>query len=121
MYLPQSQEQVVSNVEGAADVLVCMHEDGTMVSTPFIVKFIAADRSEQAKVFVNDLPTPVKMNINHRNQACFLLEESELLDSFGNSLNSPMGGRLTSGVDLDSQSNTASCRSVHPIIEVCRA
>jgi phosphatidate phosphatase PAH1 len=105
MYLPQSQEQVVNNVEGAADVVVCMHEDGTMASTPFIVKFLAADRSEQVKIFVNDLPTPVRMSINHRHQACFLLEESDLLDSFGNSLNSPIGGKLASGIDLGNQSN----------------
>jgi hypothetical protein len=76
-----------------------------MAATPFIVKFLAADRSEQVKIFVNDLPTPVKMAINHRHQACFLLQESDLLDSFGNSLNSPIGGRLSSALDLGAQSS----------------
>ena len=78
MYLPSSSSGAGSNIEGMCDIIACRHDDGTISSSPFIVKFINIQASKPVLLSVNGQKTAVSMKVNERNEGYFEVEESDL-------------------------------------------
>lgn len=80
MYFPAGGQSTTSYNEGCCDVIVVRHEDGTLVSTPFIVRFTHILTSKPVQLVVNGQKTSTVMKINERNEGYFELTETELPD-----------------------------------------
>lgn len=80
MYFPSGGQTGTSYNEGCCDVIVVRQDDGTFVSTPFIVRFTHIQTSKPVYLVINGKKTHTTMKINERNEGYFELDETELHD-----------------------------------------
>lgn len=80
MYLPHSKETSGADHEGACDVIAVRHEDGSVSSTPFIVRFSQIQKKKHVRLLVNGELIKTIMKVNERNEGYFELTEQELPD-----------------------------------------
>lgn len=80
MYLPYKTDSTAGNYEGACDILAVKHEDGSILSTPFIVRFTAVLKASTVYLTINGTQSKTIMKVNGRNEGYFELAEQELPD-----------------------------------------
>jgi phosphatidate phosphatase PAH1 len=81
MYLPNRQDTTTDDHEGACDVIVARHKDGSLGSTPFIVRFADIIKTKPVSILINGEKIKTKMHVNERNEGYFELTEQELPDA----------------------------------------
>lgn len=79
MYLPMVSEN--KEKEGMMDIIVCKSSDGTLKSTPFILKLTIIEKNKPILLFVNGSQQKTTMKINERNEAYFKIHEEELVEN----------------------------------------
>ena len=77
-----SQSSASAEYEGAYDVIAVRHDNGTLSSMPFVVKFYNVLRHKPVSLWVNGQLIETQMRVNERNEGYFEVKEQDLADLF---------------------------------------